>query len=97
LAPEARTENRNANRVCRVVGLIVEEGIVRIPDRIKITGKPLTSGLFHTRDAYWHAASDLSVGQVCLYDDPLLKGPQTLADVIRRRSAGIWGVCPTVG
>jgi xylulose-5-phosphate/fructose-6-phosphate phosphoketolase len=26
-------------------------------------------------DAYWRAANYLSVGQICLYDNPLLKRP----------------------
>ena len=32
-------------------------------------------------DAYWRAANYLSVGQIYLYDNPLLKRPLTLADV----------------
>ncbi len=31
-------------------------------------------------DAYWRAANDLSVGQIYLCDNPLLKRPPTLAD-----------------
>lgn len=32
-------------------------------------------------DAYWRAANFLSVGQIFLWDNPLLKRPLTLADV----------------
>ena len=33
----------------------------------------LTPELLHKMDAYWRAANYLSVGQICLYDNPLLK------------------------
>ncbi|MBC7603754.1 MAG: hypothetical protein H7255_13985, partial [Ramlibacter sp.] len=32
-------------------------------------------------DAYWRAANYLSVGQIFLWDNPLLRRPLTLADV----------------
>jgi len=32
-------------------------------------------------DAYWRAANDLSVGQIYLCDNPLLRRPLALADV----------------
>ena len=32
-------------------------------------------------DAYWRAANYLSVGQIYLYDNPILKRPLTFADV----------------
>ena len=32
-------------------------------------------------DAYWRAANYLSVGQIYLYDNPLLKRPLALSDV----------------
>jgi phosphoketolase len=37
--------------------------------------------LLHRMDAYWRAANYLSVGQIYLYDNPLLRRPLTLADV----------------
>jgi xylulose-5-phosphate/fructose-6-phosphate phosphoketolase len=39
--------------------------------------------LLRKLDAYWRAANYLSVGQIYLYDNPLLKRPLTLADVKR--------------
>ena len=57
----------------------------------------LIPDFLHSMDAYWRAANDLSVGQMYLYDNPLLNRLLTLADVIRRRSAWISGVCLTVG
>jgi xylulose-5-phosphate/fructose-6-phosphate phosphoketolase len=41
----------------------------------------LTPELHHKMDAYWRAANYLSVGQIYLYDNPLLKRILTLADI----------------
>src|ERR1700680_1481893 len=41
----------------------------------------LSPELLHKIDAYWRSANYLSVGQIYLYDNPLLKRPLTLADV----------------
>ncbi len=42
------------------------------------TTKPLSDELLSRIDAYWRAANYLSVGQIYLYDNPLLKRPLTL-------------------
>ncbi len=44
-------------------------------------------------DAYWRAANYLSVGQMYLRDNPLLKRPLVLAD-IKRMLLGHWGTTP---
>ncbi len=44
-------------------------------------------------DAYWRAANYLSVGQIYLYDNPLLKKPLALAH-IKPRLVGHWGTTP---
>ena len=44
-------------------------------------------------DAYWRAANYLSVGQIYLYDNPLLKVPLSLAH-IKPRLLGHWGTTP---
>ncbi len=44
-------------------------------------------------DAYWRAANYLSVGQIYLRDNPLLKRPLALADV-KRMLLGHWGTTP---
>jgi xylulose-5-phosphate/fructose-6-phosphate phosphoketolase len=44
-------------------------------------------------DAYWRAANYLSVGQIYLYDNPLLKKPLTRAN-IKPRLLGHWGTTP---
>src|ERR1700674_5668123 len=44
-------------------------------------------------DAYWRAANYLSVGQIYLCDNPLLREPLTLAHV-KRMLLGHWGTTP---
>jgi xylulose-5-phosphate/fructose-6-phosphate phosphoketolase len=44
-------------------------------------------------DAYWRAANYLAVGQIYLYDNPLLKRPLSLADV-KHMLLGHWGTTP---
>jgi xylulose-5-phosphate/fructose-6-phosphate phosphoketolase len=44
-------------------------------------------------DAYWRAANYLSVGQIYLYDNPLLKEPLQLKH-IKPRLLGHWGTTP---
>ncbi len=44
-------------------------------------------------NAYWRAANYLSVGQIYLYDNPLLKQPLTLEHV-KPRLLGHWGTTP---
>jgi len=41
----------------------------------------LSPDLLHKMDAYWRAANYLSVGQIYLYDNPLLKEPLKLSHV----------------
>jgi xylulose-5-phosphate/fructose-6-phosphate phosphoketolase len=53
----------------------------------------LTPELLGRMDAYWRAANYLSVGQIYLYDNPLLKRPLELADV-KRMLLGHWGTTP---
>ena len=53
----------------------------------------LTPDLLRRMNAYWQAANYLSVGQIYLYDNPLLKEPLTLAH-IKPRLLGHWGTTP---
>ncbi|HXT40775.1 MAG TPA: phosphoketolase family protein [Candidatus Angelobacter sp.] len=53
----------------------------------------LTPELLGKMDAYWRAANYLSVGQIYLYDNPLLKRPLALADV-KHMLLGHWGTTP---
>jgi len=53
----------------------------------------LTPELLRKMDAYWRAANYVSVGQIYLLDNPLLKRPLALADV-KRMLLGHWGTTP---
>jgi len=53
----------------------------------------LSAELLDKIDAYWRSANYLSVGQIFLYDNPLLKRPLTLADV-KKMLLGHWGTTP---
>src|SRR5271166_3362500 len=55
--------------------------------------KTLTPDLLHKIDAYWRAANYLSVGQIYLHDNPLLKRPLALGDV-KHMLLGHWGTTP---
>ena len=57
------------------------------------TDKPLSPDLLRKMNAYWRAANYLSVGQIYLYDNPLLKRPLTLTDV-KHMLLGHWGTTP---
>jgi xylulose-5-phosphate/fructose-6-phosphate phosphoketolase len=53
----------------------------------------LSPELLYRMDAYWRAANYLSVGQLYLYDNPLLREPLTLAHV-KPLVVGHWGTVP---
>src|SRR5450755_3900693 len=59
----------------------------------KANSKTLSPELLQKLNAYWRAANYLSVGQIYLYDNPLLKRPLTLADV-KHMLLGHWGTTP---
>ena len=54
---------------------------------------PLSPDLLRKLNAYWRAANYLSVGQIYLYDNPLLKEPLKLEHV-KPRLLGHWGTTP---
>jgi xylulose-5-phosphate/fructose-6-phosphate phosphoketolase len=55
------------------------------------TPVPVTE--LHALDAYWRAANYLSVGQIYLLDNPMLREPLTLEHV-KPRLLGHWGTTP---
>ncbi len=55
--------------------------------------KTISAELLRKMDAYWRAANYLSVGQIYLYDNPLLRRPLTL-EHIKPRLLGHWGTTP---
>jgi phosphoketolase len=57
------------------------------------TDGPLSPDLLRKMNAYWRAANYLSVGQIYLYDNPLLKEPLKLSHV-KPLVVGHWGTTP---
>ncbi len=55
--------------------------------------EPLTPEELQHIDAYWRAANYLSVGQIYLFDNPLLKAPLG-TEHIKPRLLGHWGTTP---
>jgi xylulose-5-phosphate/fructose-6-phosphate phosphoketolase len=58
-----------------------------------MTNATLEPELLRKINAYWRAANYLSVGQIYLYDNPLLKRPLQLSDV-KPLVVGHWGTTP---
>jgi xylulose-5-phosphate/fructose-6-phosphate phosphoketolase len=54
---------------------------------------PLSGPELKAIDAYWRASNYLSVGQIYLYDNPLLKKPLT-KEHVKPRLLGHWGTTP---
>ncbi|MFZ1154691.1 MAG: hypothetical protein WAN93_07290, partial [Solirubrobacteraceae bacterium] len=64
-------------------------------DDARVTGPPavLSGGELRVLDAYWRAANYLSVGQIYLLDNPLLREPLQIEHV-KPRLLGHWGTTP---
>ena len=56
-------------------------------------GTPLSQRELELIDAYWRAANYLSVGQIYLFDNPLLREPLR-KEHIKPRLLGHWGTTP---
>jgi len=60
---------------------------------LKATPNVLSKQELEAIDAYWRAANYLSVGQIYLYDNPLLK-KRLGKEHIKPRLLGHWGTTP---
>ena len=60
---------------------------------METTNKPLSRDLLQKMDAYWRAANYISVGQLYLYDNPLLREPLKQSHV-KPMLLGHWGTTP---
>ena len=70
-----------------------EENIVVKTKKTDANDKPLSKELLQKMNAYWRAANYLSVGQIYLFDNPLLKKPLKLKHV-KPRLLGHFGTTP---
>ncbi len=62
-------------------------------DEPTVSGDPLSDGDMRLIDAYWRAANYLSVGQIYLLANPLLREPLQIEHV-KPRLLGHWGTTP---
>jgi xylulose-5-phosphate/fructose-6-phosphate phosphoketolase len=60
---------------------------------VEIRKETLSPELLNKMDAYWRAANYLSVGQIYLHDNPLLKEPLKI-EHIKHMLLGHWGTTP---
>ena len=58
-----------------------------------VTGRPLDPSTLERIDAWWRAANYLSVGQIYLMENPLLREP-LLPEHVKPRLLGHWGTTP---
>ena len=70
-----------------------KENIAVETEKMNKTDEPLTPELLGKMNAYWRAANYLSVGQIYLYDNPLLREPLKLSHV-KPTLLGHWGTTP---
>ena len=75
-----------------IAALAVEHAAASGP-RLTKDGVALDAEEVRLIDAYWRAANYLSVGQIYLYDNPLMREPLTLAHV-KPLVVGHWGTTP---
>src|SRR6266498_2703714 len=61
--------------------------------KVSVDSRPLSLEELRKMNAYWRAANYLSVGQIYLYANPLLREPLKLEDV-KPRLLGHWGTTP---
>src|SRR3954465_8135131 len=71
----------------------MKQATVKQPKSPAAASGPLSTALLTKMNAYWRAANYLSVGQIYLLDNPLLKEPLALKH-IKPRLLGHWGTPP---
>jgi xylulose-5-phosphate/fructose-6-phosphate phosphoketolase len=76
-----KTKKMSEKKIVIEVKKGFEENIVLKKEKKNKNDKPLSPDTLRKIDAYWRAANYLSVGQIYLYDNPLLKKPLKLEHV----------------
>ncbi len=88
-----KTKKVTERKLVKEVKKGFEENIAANLKKTDVKGKPLSQELLRKMNAYWRAANYLSVGQIYLYDNPLLKKPLKL-EHIKPRLLGHFGTTP---
>ena len=76
-----KTKKMSEKKIVKEVREGFEENIVTKTKKLNEKDKPLSQELLRKMNAYWRAANYLSVGQIYLYDNPLLKKPLKMEHV----------------
>ena len=85
--------------LARIEQRLKEDRMRKVPSKLEkvleetVISSALTDGERKLMDAYWRAANYLSIGQIYLYDNPLLKKSLT-KEHIKPRLLGHWGTTP---
>jgi xylulose-5-phosphate/fructose-6-phosphate phosphoketolase len=88
-----KTKKASEKKLMKEVTKGFEENIVAKTNKSNAKDKPLPQELLQKMNAYWRAANYLSVGQIYLLDNPLLKKPLKLEHV-KPRLLGHFGTTP---
>ena len=88
-----KTKKVSEKKLVKEVKEGFEENIVAASKIMDAKDKPLPQELLQKMNAYWRAANYLSVGQIYLFDNPLLKKPLKLKH-IKPRLLGHFGTTP---
>ena len=88
-----KTKKVSEKKLIKEVREGLEENIVAKTKMTNVKDKPLSQELLQKMNAYWRAANYLSVGQIYLFENPLLKKPLKL-EHIKPRLLGHFGTTP---
>jgi xylulose-5-phosphate/fructose-6-phosphate phosphoketolase len=88
-----KTKKVSEKKKIKLVKKGFEVSIVTKPGKMDLKEKPLSHELLQKMNAYWRAANYLSVGQLYLCDNPLLREPLKLSHV-KSMLLGHWGTTP---
>jgi xylulose-5-phosphate/fructose-6-phosphate phosphoketolase len=76
-----KTKKMSEKNIVSEVKKGFEENIVVKTEKMSKMARPLSPDLLRKMNAYWRAANYLSVGQIYLFDNPMLKKPLKLEHV----------------
>jgi xylulose-5-phosphate/fructose-6-phosphate phosphoketolase len=88
-----KTKKVSETNMLRKVKREAEKTFAVKTEKMKVADKPLSLDLLRKMNAYWRATNYLSVGQIYLYDNPMLKKPLKL-EHIKPRLLGHFGTTP---
>jgi xylulose-5-phosphate/fructose-6-phosphate phosphoketolase len=88
-----KTKKVSEKKSVKKVNEVFKENNVTKTQKTNEKDKTLSPDLLQKMNAYWRAANYLSVGQIYLYDNPLLKEPLKLSHV-KPLVVGHWGTTP---